>query len=50
MAEKYVKVVKDIYEDSVTSRRCVAGMTEGFKVKIGMHQGSALSPSCLQCW
>ena len=44
VAEKYVKVVQDMYEDSVTSVRCAVGMTEGFKVEIGLHEGSALSP------
>ena len=44
MAEKYVKVVQDMYEDSVTTVRCAVGMTEGFKVEIELHQGSTLSP------
>ena len=44
VAEKYVKVVQDMYEDSVTTVRCAVGMTEGFKVEVGLHQGSALSP------
>ena len=33
-----------ICEDSVTTVRCAIGMTEGFKVEVGLHQGSALSP------
>ena len=33
-------------DDSTTAVRCAVGMTEGFKVKVGLHQGSALSP-CL---
>ncbi len=44
VAEKYVKVVKDMYKNSVTAVRCAAGMTEGFGVEVGLHQGSALSP------
>ena len=44
VAEKYVKVVQDMYEDSITVVRCAVGMTEGFKVEVGLHQGSALSP------
>ena len=39
MAEKYVKVVQDMYENSVTTVRCAVGMTEGFKVEVGLHQG-----------
>ena len=44
VVEKYVKVVQDVYEDSVTTVRCAVGMTEGFKVEVELHQGSALSP------
>ena len=35
-----------MYEDSTTPARCAVGATEGFDVKMGLHQGSALSP-CL---
>ena len=41
---KYVQVVQDMYEGSETVVRCVAGTTESFKVKVGLHQGSALRP------
>lgn len=44
VAEKYVRVVQDMYEDSVKAVRCAVGMTDWFKVKVGLHQGSALSP------
>lgn len=44
VAEKYAKVVKGMYESSITAVRCAAGMTEGFGVEVGLHQGSALSP------
>ena len=33
-----------MYEDSVTAVRCSVGMTDWFKVEVGLHQGSALSP------
>ena len=44
MAEKYAKVMQDMYEDSVTTVRFAVGMTEEFKVEVRLHQGSA----CLQ--
>ena len=44
MGEKYVQLVQDIYEGSETVVRCAAGTTESFKVKVGLHQGLALSP------
>ena len=46
LAEKYVRIVQDMYDDSTTAARCTLGVTEGFEVKVGLHQGSALS-SCL---
>ena len=42
--EKYVKLVKDMYGNSLTAIRTAAGLTEWFEVKVGLHQGSALSP------
>ncbi|KAK3535022.1 hypothetical protein QTP70_001979 [Hemibagrus guttatus] len=44
VAEKYVRVVQDMYERSRTRVRCAVGQTEEFKVEVGLHQGSALSP------
>ena len=44
IAEKYVQFVQDMYEGSQPVLRCAVGTTECFKVKIGLHQGSALSP------
>ena len=46
LAEKYVRIVQDMYDDSITAVRCEVGVTDGFEVKVGLHQGSALSP-CL---
>ncbi|KAK3570432.1 hypothetical protein QTP86_019316 [Hemibagrus guttatus] len=43
VAEKYVRVVQDMYERSRTVVRCAVGQTEEFKVEVGLHQGSALS-------
>ncbi|KAK3556885.1 hypothetical protein QTP70_022382, partial [Hemibagrus guttatus] len=44
VAEKYVRVVQDMYERSRTVVKCAVGQTEEFKVEVGLHQGSALSP------
>ena len=44
MGEKYVRLVQDMYEKSETVARCAVGTTESFKVKVGLHQGSVLSP------
>ena len=46
LAEKYVRIVKDMYDDSTTLVRCAVGVTEWFELKMGRHQGSAFSP-CL---
>ena len=44
MAEKYVQLVQDMYKESKTVVRCAIRTTKNFKVKVGLHQGSALSP------
>ncbi|MCI4385399.1 hypothetical protein PGIGA_G00049990 [Pangasianodon gigas] len=44
VAEKYVRVVQDMYERSRTVARCAVDQTEEFKVEVGLHQGLALSP------
>ncbi|KAK3565057.1 hypothetical protein QTP86_032482, partial [Hemibagrus guttatus] len=44
VAEKYVRVVQDMYERSRTVERCAVVQTEEFNVEVGLHQGSALSP------
>ncbi|KAK3528623.1 hypothetical protein QTP70_006031 [Hemibagrus guttatus] len=44
VAEKYVRVVQDMYERSRTVVRCAVGQTEEFSVEVGLHQGLALSP------
>ena len=44
MTEKYKKVAQNMHVGCETFVRCVAGVTESFKVKVGLHQGSALSP------
>jgi len=42
--EKYIRVVQEMYKESVTAVRSAVGVTDSFKVKVGLHQGSALSP------
>ena len=41
---KYVTLTKDMYENVVTSVRACDSKTNDFPLKIGLHQGSALSP------
>ena len=43
MAKKYVGLVQEMYENSMTMMRCAVGVTDGFKVEVGLCQGSALS-------
>ena len=42
--KKYIRVAQDMYKKSETVVRCVLGTTDPFKVEVGLHQGSALSP------
>lgn len=44
VAEKYAKVVQDMYEDNLITVRCVTGMTNWFKLVVELHQGSVMSP------
>ena len=41
---KYVTLMKDMYNNVVTSVRTNNCNTDYFLIKIGLHQGSALSP------
>jgi Reverse transcriptase (RNA-dependent DNA polymerase) len=41
---KYVTHIKDMYTNVVTCVRACDGESDTFPVKIGLHQGSALSP------
>ena len=42
--EKYVRVIRETYKNATTRVRSAVGTTDGFQVKVGLHQGSALSP------
>ena len=42
MRKSGIVEVQDMYEGSETVVRCAIGTTESFKVKVGLHQGSAL--------
>ena len=44
LPEKYAKVLQDKYKDSEAQIRIPAGRNESFKVTVGVHQASALSP------
>jgi Reverse transcriptase (RNA-dependent DNA polymerase) len=41
---KYVTLIKDIYTNIMTCVRACDGESDIFLIKIGLHQGSALSP------
>ena len=40
----YVRLVRDMYENSMTLVWCTIGVMDGFQVEVGLHQASALSP------
>ncbi|XP_061724252.1 uncharacterized protein LOC133530355 [Cydia pomonella] len=44
VSECYIDIVKDMYNDVTTRVSCPAGLSDEFEVKVGVHQGSALSP------
>ena len=41
---KYITLIKDMYKDAMMFVRTCDGDTSTFPIKIGLHQGSALSP------
>ena len=43
-SECYIKNIQDMYDGATTTVRSAAGLTKEFKVGVGLHQGSALSP------
>ena len=43
-SECYIRIIQDMYDGATTTVRSAAGLTEEFKVGVGLHQGLALSP------
>ena len=43
-SECYITIIKDMYDGATTTVRSAEGLTEEFKVGVGLQQGSALSP------
>ena len=43
-SECYIRIIKNKYDGATTTVKSAAGLTEEFKVGVGLHQGSALSP------
>ena len=43
-SECYIKIIQDLYDRATTTVKIAAGLTKEFKVDVGLHQGSALSP------
>ena len=41
---KYVELIKDMYNNVVTSVRTSDGGTDDFSIRIGLHKGSTLIP------
>ena len=40
-------IVQDMYEACETVTTCAVGVHEWFKMRVGLHQGSALISPCL---
>lgn len=40
MTEKYMDVLKGMYDNNVTGVKCAAGMTQGVNVEMELHQRS----------
>ena len=44
ISRRYIEVILDMYDRVSTNIHTPVGMTESFPIKVGLHQGSALSP------
>ena len=47
--ECYVNAVQDMYDGCLTAVKSAVGVTEYFKVEVGLHQGSAFEPLPVCC-
>ena len=43
-SECYIRIIKDMHDRATTTVKRAAGLSEEFKIGVGLHQGSALSP------
>ena len=43
VAEKYIRLVKDMYHQCKTLVRCAVGTSRPFAVEVDLHQGSTFS-------
>lgn len=44
VSEKIIRVIRSMYEGAATTVRCGLGGTKSFEIRVGVHQGSCLSP------
>ena len=44
VSEKYVRLVQDMYDGAQSHVNSCIGPTEDFTIRVGLHQGSSLSP------
>ncbi len=47
VTERLIKLVMPLYENSMSKVKAPAGISEEFSIRVGVHQGSALSPLLL---
>ena len=44
ISKKLVRVIRSMYDGAMTTVRSRQGKTSAFEIKVGVHQGSCLSP------
>ena len=44
ISRRYIELIQDMYDRVSTNIHTPVDMTESFPIKVGLHQGSALSP------